>query len=73
MKNIILLLAAMGLFGCGHFPQVQAAWDQLEPAEQVAVGVGAALVVGAVIVRNGEHSQCYAHHSVNTDCVTGHK
>jgi len=70
MKLISICTVLCVLSGC-------ATWDELEPAEKVAVGVGAAVIVGAAIIRNGNDpvtiNQCYAHHSVDTDCVTGHR
>ncbi len=64
MKKILILLIALGLSGCAH-------WDTLEPSEKVVVGVGTAVVVGALIIRNGEgqtQSQCISTRSLETGC-----
>jgi hypothetical protein len=62
--KLITLLAVLALSGCAH-------WDELEPAEKVAVGVGATVVVGALIIRNGQgqsQSQCISTRSLETGC-----
>lgn len=64
MKKLFIVIAALSLLGCAH-------WDQLEPSEKIAVGVGAALIVGALVIRNGQgntQSQCISTRSLETGC-----
>ncbi len=61
MYRILVLLL---LSGCAH-------WNDLEPAEKVVVGVGATVVVGALIIRNGKgntQNQCISTRSFETGC-----
>ena len=63
--RFLSLLVILGLSGCAH-------WDQLEPSEKVVVGVGTAVVVGALIIRNGDQpsiqNQCISTRSFETGC-----
>ena len=64
MKILIAVLLSLTLSGCAH-------WDQLEPAEKVAVGVGGALIVSALIIRNGQqvnNFNCISTRSLDTGC-----
>ena len=64
MKSIVLVLA-LCLSGCAH-------WDELEPSEKVVVGVGAAVVVGALVIRNGQGdtvNNCISTRSIQTGCI----
>lgn len=72
MKKLAFLLAIISLSGCETFNEVTH-WDSLEPAEKVVVGVGGAVILGALIIRNGQgpvqsQNQCISTRSLETGC-----
>ena len=59
-----MMLALVSLGGCAQ-------WNELEPAEKVGVAVAGSVVVGALIIRNGQgqsQSQCISTRSLETGC-----
>ena len=59
------MLVILFLSGCAQ-------WDTLEPSEKVVVGIGATVIVGALIIRNGQENviqnQCISTRSFETGC-----
>ena len=71
MKKLIVLFTVITLSGCVEMKQ---RWDNLEPAEKVAVAVVVAATGTALIVRNGQSSfqqqqQCISVKSLETGCI----
>jgi hypothetical protein len=59
VKKLFIIFLTLALASCAH-------WDQLEPAEKVAVAV----VVAAVIIAESSdsQSQCISTRSLETGC-----
>ncbi len=65
IRKFILIACMFLLSGCSH-------WNQLSEGEKVSIVVGTAVIVGAVIIKNGVSNDinkiCISTRSIQTGC-----
>lgn len=74
MKKLAFLIGILSLSGCSHWNDITH-WDSRTEGEKVAIVVGATVIAGALIIRNGQgntqsqfQEQCIGLKSLQTGC-----